>query len=166
MEPIQFQKTLVDTIKGLLVDNLPQGFFTTFFYGDPLDIPSSLMPCVAIERQHSKISTGPTGMDKVTTTIIIHLMYNKKEDFGKTTDEVLGARRLEEYAEARNESTGQFDDLSVMGILRKNFTMGNVTLDQDVDINYGVVPRPGNELTAECQITVSFIQLIAVPVRT
>jgi hypothetical protein len=166
MPDIQFKKTLIDTIKDLLADNLPTGYFQKIFYGDPLLIPSSLLPCIAIEKLHTKIKVGPTGMDKIITTVKINLMYNKKEDFGKTDDEVLGVRKIEEYAEAVDETTGEFDSMSVMGILRKNFTMGNVVLDQDVDINYGIVPRPGNELTAECQIQVSFTQLKIVSSRT
>jgi hypothetical protein len=106
---------------------------------------------------------------KVVSTIVIALMYNKKDDFGQTTDEVTGKRKLEEFAEARIASDDNnqrtWAAISVMGILRQHFTLGNVVLNQDHDINYGVVPRPGNEMTAEAQIKVSFTELVPVPVR-
>lgn len=170
-EPIQYKKTLIDVIKGYLQEELPGGYFTGVYYGDPLDIPSSMLPCVAIEKLRTQIVAGPTGMDRVTTTVSIKLLYNKKDDFGKTTDEVLGVRALEEYAEAINPDTNQYDSLSIMGILRKNFTLSDPAtgryevLNQDVDIKYGVVPRPGNGMTAECQINVTFSQLREVSIR-
>lgn len=164
-ENIQFKKTLIDTIIDYLDTNLPKGYFKIVFYGDPMQIPFSLLPCVAVEKLGTKITAGPTGMDKIITSVVIKLMYDKKNDFGQTDREVVGVRKLEEYAEARELASREYDPLSVMGILRKNFTLGDVVLNQDVDIKYGVVPRPGGELTAECQINISFYQLAEVTVR-
>ncbi len=165
MSNITFEKTLPDTIKDYLTNDLPKGYFKIIFYGDPMNIPSSLLPCIAVDKINTKIEAGPTGMDRIETKIIISLMYNKKEDFGKTTDEMVGKRKIEEFAEAIDKNSHEYSPLSVMGILRKNFTLGDVVLNQDVDINYGVVPRPGNELTAEAQITVTFRQLRVVSGR-
>ena len=130
-----------------------------------MQIPTSLLPCIAIEKLGTKITAGPTGMDKIVTAVVIKLMYNKLDDFGQETEEVVGTRKLEEYSESKDLATGEFDPLSVMGILRKNFTLGNIVLNQDIDIKYGIVPRPGNELTSECQINISFTQLIKVTTR-
>ncbi len=160
-----YEKTLPDTIKDYLNKELPKGYFKIIFYGDPMNIPSSLLPCIAIEKTRTQITAGPTGMDKIVTTISINLMYNKKEDFGRTNDEMVGKRKHEEYAEAIDNESHEWFKTSVMGILRKNFTLGDVVLNQDIDINYGIVPRPGNELTAECQIRCSFTQLKVVSVR-
>ncbi len=165
MSDVQFQKTIIDTIKDLLVANLPTGYFRGFFYGDPVVIPTSFLPCVMIEKLSTQISHGPTGMDRMTTSVMIKLAYNRKEDFGKTPDEILGVRKLEEFAEAIDDTTKEYSLVSVMGILRKNFTMGTVVLDQQVNIKYGVVPRMNDELTGECQIQVSFTQLRTVTGR-
>jgi hypothetical protein len=53
----------------------------------------------------------------------------------------------------------------LLGILRKNFTMGNIVVDQNIDIQYGIIPRQAGP-TAECQITVTVKDLRTVSNRT
>lgn len=164
---IQYSKTLIDVILGYLQGEtigLVPGYFKSFFYGDPLVIPSSLLPCVSVEKISTDIKAGPIQSDEIDTLVAIKLMYNKKDDFGKTANEVLGVRALEEYAEAIDKTTNQYSPNSVMGILRKYFTLANPdnsynVLDQKVKIKYGIVPRPSGNMTAEAQIEVTFHQL-------
>lgn len=167
MDSNQFQKTLIDRILDYLQNEtigLPPGYFKTFFYGDPLIIPISLMPCVAVEKVQTDIEAGPIQSDTLDTTVAIKLIYNKKDDFGTTPNEVTGVRALEQYAEAIDPTTNQYSTITVMGILRKYFTLADensnyTVLDQKVSIKYGVVPRPEGTLTQECQIIIRFHQL-------
>jgi hypothetical protein len=151
---LQYAETIGDTIIRFLKEGLPSGYFQEFFYGDPLEIPTSLMPCVVVEKIKTDIIQGPTGMDKSHYTITVKLVYNKKNDFGKDASEVLGVRALENYAEGIDPATGEYDTRSVASILRKNFTLGQILTNETMLIQYGIVPRPGDELTAECHITV------------
>ena len=169
-----YAKTIVDILLDYLQDEtkgLPQGYFQAFFYGDPMDIPSSLLPCVMVEKASTNIKAGPLGMDEVDPTVNIKLAYNKKNDFGATTSEVLGTRKLEEFAEAIDLTTGEYSPNSVMGIIRKYFTLANPdgsynVLDQTISIRYGVVSRPKGNWTAECQISCKFHYLKKVSERS
>jgi len=161
-----YQDTVVDTIINLLKANLPDGYFKKYFYGDPLDIPTSYLPCVMVSKKTTNISQGPTQKDLLQYAIFIQLAYNKRNDFGKSPDEVVGVRALEQYAEGRDPTTGQYSINSVAGILRVNFTMGNIIIDQNLDINYGIVPRPNKLITAECQIKATMKEYVYVPSRT
>lgn len=173
MNPNQFKKTLVDIVLDYLQDQtkgLLPGYFKNYFYGDPVKMPLSLLPCVVVEKQQTDIQAGPIQSDTIDTTIAIKLMYNKRNDFGTTTNEVVGVRMLEQYAEAIDPATNSYSEVSVMGILRKYFTLADASgnynvLDSKQTIRYGIVPRPDDVLTAECQIICKFHQLINIPGR-
>jgi hypothetical protein len=137
---IQYKKSIIDTLIELLKTEEYSTFFRHFYYGDPGDIPVSNYPCVCVELQKTQITHGPTGMDKIVQTVEIKLMYNKKDDFGKDPNEIHGQRKLEEYAQGVDPDTDQYDEKTVAGLLRKNFTLGNLVTDQDMIIEYGVSP--------------------------
>lgn len=169
-EAIQHAKTLEDVVLDYLQnpDNgLPPGIFRQFYFGDPLEIPLSLLPCVTVEAVSTDIGVKYTGMDSIDTSIRISLIYNKRQDFGKNSNGVIGARELRQYAEGRSIANNQYAPISVMGILRRYFTLSEpannyTVLDQLVNIKYNIVPRPHNSLTAEAWITVKFHQLVNV----
>jgi hypothetical protein len=154
-QQVQFAETIQDTILRYLRNNLPQGYFKAYFYGDPMDIPDSLLPCVVVERLRTQIEAGPTGMDRIVYTCMIKMMYNKRDDYGKSDTDVLGIRALEEMAEGIDPTNGEYDSRTVASILRKNFTLGQILTNQTMLINYGLVNRTSDLMTAECQITVA-----------
>ena len=161
----EFAPTLVDDIINYLKAGVPRGYFLAFFYGDPLDIPISYMPCIAVELLREQIIQGPTGQDKIISTVQVKLIYNKRDDFGKTPDEVLGVRKLEQFAKGIDPVTLEYDTRTIASILRKNFTLGQLITNEDMIVNYGIVQRPNDELTAECRISVAIEQYIMVTGR-
>lgn len=162
----QYKETIVDTVIKILKSNLPPGYFKEFYYGDPINIPTSLLPCVMVSKDKTRIIQGPTGMDLLEYPIRIQLAYNKKNELGKSASEVIGVRTLEQYAEGRDPSTGEFSENTVAGILRKNFTLGNVATDQTIDIDYGLVMRPDKSWTGECQIKCVIQEYVSISGRT
>ncbi len=146
-------KTLVDTIIDLLKQQQGFGYFKKYFYGDPYEIPLSDLPCIAVELLRTQINAGPTGMDEVIQTVQIKLIYNKRDDFTTApTSEVTGVRSLESFAQGIDPSSSEYEQHTIAGILRRNFTLGNIANNQTIDIKYGIVPRRGGP-TSECHIT-------------
>lgn len=146
-------KTLVDRIIELLRSKQQFNTFKKFYYGDPYQIPSAYMPCVVVELLRTQIDVGPTGQDKITQTVVIKLIYDKSADYSASdTSEVTGVRTMEALAQGINPSSGEYEEHTVAGILRKNFTLGNVATNQLMDIQYGIYPRNAGP-TAECHIT-------------
>lgn len=163
-----YDRTLIDRIIEVLRNQEGFNYFKKFYHGDPYDIPLSNMPCVVVELQRTRISSddAPTGMDHIQQTIQIKLIYNKREDYGSTnTSEVTGVRTLESFAQGIDPSSGEYESHTVLGILRKNFTLDNVIVDQAVDIQYGIVPRK-DAPTSECHITFIADELAPVSGRT
>ncbi len=146
-------KTIVDQVIDLLKSQQGFGYFKKYYYGDPYEIPLSDMPCVAVELLRTQIYEGPTGMDLITQTVQIKLIYNKRDDFTTApTSEVTGVRSLEALAQGIDPMSKEYEQHTIVGILRKNFTLGNVATNQTLDIKYGIVPRKAGP-TSECHIT-------------
>lgn len=153
MDRTQLKKTLPDTIIELLKNAKLGEYFRYFYYGDPYVIPAANLPCVAVELVKTSYKQGPTGMDKILQTVEIKLYTNKQDEFNKPPEEVHGTRILEQYAQGLNTSTGEYDSHTVVGVLRKNFTLVNTAVGNDIDVDYGVSPRGNNQLLAEARIT-------------
>lgn len=146
-------KTLVDTVIELLKANQGFSYFKKFYYGDPYDISLQNMPCVVVELLRTRIEDGPTGMDNVIQTIQIKLIYPKSNDFHTTNSaEVTGVRMLESFAQGIDPSSHEYEHHTIVGILRKNFSLGSIATNQTIDIKYGIVPRRAGP-TSECHIT-------------
>jgi hypothetical protein len=159
------EKTLVDTIIELLKAEQSFNHFKKFYYGDPYDIPQSYLPCVAVELLRTQIFEGPTGMDQITQTVQIKLIYDKSADYKIVdTSEVTGARALESLAQGIDPVSSEYEQHTVAGILRTNFTLGSIATNQTMDIKYGIVPRKAGP-TAECHITFVVDELKAVTSR-
>lgn len=158
-------KTIVDRIIELLRDNQGFSLFKKFYYGDPIEIPLSDMPCIAVELLRTAIDVGPTGMDKVIQTVQIKLIYNKQNDFTTAqTSEVTGVRSLESFAQGIDPTSSEYEQHTIVGILRKNFSLGNIATNQTIDIQYGVGRRKGG-FTSECHITFVVDELKSVTER-
>jgi hypothetical protein len=147
------EKTLVDRIIELLKSEQQFNTFKKFYYGDPYQIPTSYMPCIVVELLRTQIEAGATGQDRLTQTVQIKLIYDKAKDYSAAeTTEVTGVRTLEALAQGIDPTSGEYEEHTVAGILRKNFTLGSIATNQTMDIQYGIVPRNAGP-TAECQIT-------------
>lgn len=146
------EKTVVDRIIELIKDEQGFAYFKKFYYGDPYDIPKHEMPCIAVDLLKTEVEFGPTGMDNITQTIQIILIYNRMDDItSSASSEVTGVRTLEEYAQGIDPTTAEYESHTILGILRKHVTETNST-EQSINIEYGVVPRKGGP-TLECHIT-------------
>ncbi len=161
-----FKDTLADEIKDLLKTNLGSAGLKEFYIGDPIVIPQTLMPCAVIEFEQTTYDAGPTGMDDAFHTIVIKLVFNKKDEFGKKGNEVSGHRTLHNLAEGIDESSGETSQSSVVGILRKNFTLNNESDDQSITIEYGIMPRPEDVITEEAHVRATIRQLTTVTSRS
>jgi hypothetical protein len=61
-------------------------------------------------------------------------------------------RTLESFAQGIDPTSTEYEQHTIAGILRTNFTLGQIATNQMIDIKYGIVPRKDGP-TAECHIT-------------
>lgn len=166
---------MTDAAENILTD-LETAFgseFQGYFFGDPFAIPISLLPCMIVDLDEESQALGPTGFDRNTQTISVRIVLNKRDDFGGDTNTSLTKKRLKNYMSARDATTKQYLEQSVLGVVRKYLTLNAEIENQTGRIRYGVSDRSlfaTNEkqamLTAEAELTITTSELVQVDNRT
>lgn len=137
---------LIKKVISLLEDNVNPQIKRPFYDGDPVIIPVSSLPVIAVEMSGSEIDEGPTGYDSHKDTIIIKVIVDKRVDFNKMANEVVAQKTLRDYVKGVDDDDNLKAD-SVVGVLRKYLTLDKKVLDQLLTIEYSVVKR--EEITTE-----------------
>lgn len=154
---------IIDQITAYLKDYLTPEF-KAFYQGDPIAPPIANLPCLFVEGIRTTAEAGATGTDELTHTIQIGIIMNKLSEIGKNADENVSHRKLIELIADRN-TDGTYKDNSIIGILRKYFTLGETINNQILDVEYGINERNGI-ITAEARITARISELVIVASRT
>jgi hypothetical protein len=156
-----------DRILDFLKDLFASGPFKAFYDDDPDDIPLVNLPALVVEMQSNNIDTAnsPTGTDYVTEEIIVKVIYDKRADYKRQPNQVSTRRKIRKIVEER-DSTGAYSLQSIKGALRKNLSLGEAVLDNDMRFEIGVLPRPDGVITAEGHLTISVSYFVGVTGRS
>ncbi len=152
------KKNVPQTLLDLFRDNFKEGPFKGFREGDPIIPAQSMLPALFITEKQTNYDLGPTGFDELEHQILIQIVYNKKDDYGKPDEAASLDATLDEIAQGRDD-TGEFLPGSIMGILRKNYTIGNLAIESIGSVKKGVVPRSEELITAEAHIELTIREL-------
>lgn len=158
-------ESTIKKIISLLEANAHPDLKKPFYFGDPLHIPSSMLPTVAVDLLSGESPQGATGHDEQRETLVIKVLVDKRVDLNKSPGEVVALQNLIKYVEELDETTGQYKTDTIIGILRKNLTLEKTSIGHDISWEYSVVERE-DILTAECWITISVDKIIEVPNRS
>jgi len=136
----------------------------SYYFGDPLIIPASNLPALIVSKRQSVVNQGATGLDEVDKIYSIKLVYNKKDELGKNPNEVAVQRTIADMVEGIDEN-GNFTETSIVGVLRKNFTLGDAIENQDMSIEYFLAER-GDLITEEAEIIINIKDFVSVLSRS
>lgn len=128
--------------------------FKGYYNGDPIRIPETNLPCVIVEKPKTRVRLGATTQDVLGIQLRIKLVFNKREDFGAKDDVDLTEQKLERYMEGRHPVTGDYLDSTVLSALRSHLTLGGLSINTDVDIDYDLQPRPNRQITSEARANI------------
>lgn len=158
-----YKKTIPQVILDLFRDTFKTGPFKTYREGDPIIFPASMLPALFISEPVTEYDEGATQMDVITHQVLIQVVLNKKDEFGaplgvSTLDNV-----LDQYIQGRDATTGDLLPNTILGVLRKNITFGNLIIDQQARVEKYVLPRNQELTTLEghVRITVQEEQVIS-----
>jgi len=155
-----------DKIIELLTDYYEKDY--TIFNGDPVFIPTSMLPALIVVKTGGSTEDGPTGADAVTEDISIRAVYNMNEYMGGSMTENIPHNKIVDMFEART-ATGEYEASAIMGILRRNYTLGNSIVGQKFTVQYELLlenrTTKAGTVTLEGHLNFSTRQLVAVPVR-
>lgn len=148
---------IIKKVKNLLEAEL-KGSVKTFYTGDPVAVPLQALPCVYVEGVTSSVRQGATGIDEYTHNLRIGLIISKLTEANHREKENTNMTKLIELTQGRNADT-TLKTNSILGVVRKNFTLGQLTENQEAEIEYGVTPR-GEMITLESNITINILELV------
>lgn len=141
------------------------GEFHGFFDGDPVIVGVSQLPAFAVELMSTVSSKGPTGFDRWTDTILIKVILNKKDDMGDQNPQKQSTYvRLKTYVFGR-DADGKFQPNSVANLIRTNFSLDDVLIDQQFAVEFGIAERPQQTVTAEAHVTITADYLVEIAQR-
>lgn len=136
----------------------------SYYFGDPLLIPVANLPAIIVSKRSSSISQGATGLDEADKTYSIKLVFNKKDELGKNPNEVTVQRTIADIVEAV-DANSNFVPTSLMGIIRKYFTLGDTINNQEITIEYFLAER-GDLITEEAEIIINIKDFVSVANRS
>ena len=152
-------QNILDKTMALLKTSLTEEI-KTFYQGNPLNLGMSMLPLLYLEANGTDTQVGATGMDSVTHTITIGVIYDKRNDMGGVLNENVANRKMIEIMEGRNPD-GSYLDSSVTGIIRKNFTLSQSVNNQILTLRYGL-SKKGEVVYDEARITFKVSSLVQV----
>lgn len=168
-------RRILETIKGVMGD-VGSGGFATYWDGDPVIMQDSWLPALIVDWESIAPLAAPTGHDRNQNTIVIKVVLNKMDDAGindvqggGTVMETPTKKRLEQFILARDGVTKQYLPKTVLGVIRKNFTMAGGEISQEPTVQFGNSQRPGGDdtiVTSEAHISVAARELIQVTGRS
>lgn len=135
----------------------------SYYFGDPLIIPAANLPSVIVVKRSSEISQGATGIDEIDKVYTIRVAISKKDELGKSPDEMAVQRTLADIVEGT--TGGSWGEQSIIGILRKYFTLGDTIENQDISVEYFLSER-GDLLVEEAEININIKDFINVDERS
>lgn len=154
-------KVLISLFKDAFGD-----IFKLYREGDP-QIPSlSQLPAIFITETSTNYSVGPTGHDEIIHEILIQVVFNKKDDFGNPNNASSLDHWLDTVTQGRDETTGDFKDKTIMGVLRRNLSISNLIINNIGRVVKGILPRSNELITAEAQIEVTLTEIQSISNRT
>lgn len=129
--------------------------FKAYYDGDPEAIPLFNLPALIVDQTVDDTEDGAYMQDDVTETIVIKVVLNKKDDFDNDAVDPLNltSRKIRELVALRDPETGNYEEKTVKGALRRFGTEGIIAIAPKVRTEYGIVPRMNNVLTAEGHVT-------------
>jgi hypothetical protein len=98
--------------------------FNAYFLGSPTMIAEAAYPCCIVQFQTStnSIQGAPTGHDSVSELITIHFLENSKDEAGASDTEMTTIRKIYDYVQGRDPSTGWYRPDTAMYALRSTWT--------------------------------------------
>lgn len=153
------------TLLRLFEQNFDKERFAWYREGDPIHLPASRLPALIVTETETGYDVGPTGHDQITHTIRIKVVLNKKDEMGNPTVTSSLEAILDRYVQGRSDTTGDFLSDTIMGVLRRNISIGNLAIEQTASVKKGVVPRPDDVLTSECWIDITIVENQAIANR-
>ncbi len=136
------------------------GKIKTFYIGDPILIPESAMPCIAISPVKTTSTIVDNARDMHAHSITIAIIVDARKYFGATPDKMVGSQYLMEIMSNENED-GTLDPNTILGVLRDNLNLEtNRFISNISSADYAVRKRTDDLITLEAIASIDIQYII------
>lgn len=164
---ITYKITVAEKVRDLIKDVFGDQF-KLYRVGDPIRLGQSELPAILVTETALLVAQDATGYDALVHSLTIQVVYNKKDELGRPVEGNTLDTILDNIVYGRDPSDDEYAEKSILGILRTNYTMDNMTIQQNVGVRKTLVIRTNSEedTTAEATIEIEVHELQAVNNRT
>lgn len=152
-------KKSIELLKDKLQAKL-QGKIKYFYIGDPVLIPESAMPCIAISPNQTESTVADNSRDKHTHRITVAVIINAKTFFGATPEKMVGSTYLMDIMGGEDSDT-TVNDNTILGVLRNNLNLDtNRWISNVSTIDYATRRRAEDLITLEAIASIDIEQIV------
>jgi len=152
--PSDYELTIEEVIANTLKDNLGTALFKNYIVGR-IDSPSvnrSMMPCLLISRVGSVGKQQSTATDVNKYTIVITVVVDRRSGFLGIHGEEKNSLMMNNLIDGIDPVTKEYSEQSILGILRKNFSLVGVIDDELYSVNYPITRLRDSVTTMEAML--------------
>lgn len=125
-----------------LIKEKTGGVFKEYYQGDPIRIPTSLLPCVIVSKTETRIGRFDNMRDTQSMQMVITVVTDIRQDWSDDTAIQNGISRLYDIIEGRTDDM-KLKETSLLYILRENDMVGTLRTD------LGTITRASYGLTVD-----------------
>lgn len=138
----------------------------TYFDDELLEIGKEQLPCVMVFEGAGGVKAGATTTDDLGETVNIIVALDIATDMGATETTQLTGNRLRHLVKGQDPVTQEWLKGTIMHTLRTQFTLGDGTVDNTVNLDFAPNVRGDNIFTKEAYITITLERIVRVPERS
>lgn len=147
-----YYKDGVARVLSLLKDTFGD-YFKQYYDDEPSEIAQSDLPCVMVREATGIIQSGATGTDDIQEEVVIIIAMNSKDDLGGPEDEDLTGSKLRRVVKGQyptgHAQAKEYQEKTVMYALRKNFTLDDAVIQNEIQTDFDIAQRGENTYTKE-----------------
>lgn len=146
---------IVTVVRDGLREALGTDPVKSFYDGDPDVIPEFNLPAIVVSKKNDVSSIDTNAQDDVTEAIVVKVIFDKRDDWTATTDEVdLTERKIRRLVEARDQVTGKYLPNTVKRVIREVLEQNNLLIVGDTTFELDGLLRPNEIVTMEGVLTI------------
>ena len=130
-----------------------------FVIGDPVLIPESNLPCIAVTPINTTITIADVSRDLETYTVEVILIINAKNEISGKINQIVGTEFLTETME-KIDSAGNLSEHSILSVIRENLRIeSNLEISNENTIEYGMEVRGEQFFTREARLRFNVMRI-------
>jgi hypothetical protein len=163
-----YDLTVEEVIANTLKENLGSSLFKNYLVGriDSPTVNRSMMPCLLVSRLGSSGKQQSTATDVNTYTVTVTIILDRRAGFLGVHGEEANSLLMNNLMDGIDPVTKEYSEQSILGILRKNFSLVGVIDNELYNVNYPITRLRDTVTTMEAVLRLTVDKHVVVTGRS